>query len=403
MVTCTEHTLTGPTDIKITTLNVAALAPRAGGVRVPVESLEIRLQRPADESFTLDSVFPLALDPATGDSAVVKLNVVLRQNPEDFLLSIRAFGGGITWYTGSSPIRIAAGRVATAAALVVQYVGPGANAATIVIAPRDTTVIGGVPFPLRAVVYDSGGNSIKGVPVGYRPSDTAQATVAYPTPYIAIFTAKATVRDSVWVVAETPTHVKDSTRVHIVPPATALLKKSGDGQTSIVNAPLPAPFIVRVLDALNGGFKGDTVRWTVTAGGALSALFSVSDDTGYAVVTVTPTAPVPLTVQATVPGLLGSPVTFTATAIAGTISTVKIISSQTDDTIAKGTPLQYTAVARDALGGPVITTFGWTSTVPSVAIVDATTGLATALAGGFTRIIATAGGIADTARLYVLP
>ena len=241
------------------------------------------------------------------------------------------------------------------------------------------------------------------MPVGYRVSDTSGASVVYLTPYTALFTGKPALRDSVWVVAETPTHLKDSTQVHIVPPAAALLKKSGDLQASVINVPLPAPLIVRVLDALNGGFKGATVQWTVTAGSAtLTAPFSVSDDTGYAVMAVTPTAittPGGLAVQAVVGGLQGSPVTFTATAIAGTIQTVTVTPKV--DTIANGATLQYTAIAKDAVGNVVNTTFGWTSTVPSIAGVDPTAGLTTALTGDSTKIIATAGGVADTARLFV--
>jgi len=402
-VTCTETTVTGPERAAVARLNFSSLAAPVGGAPVRVDSLEIELQRAADGSVALDTVVGFSSAATTGDSAVVRLLVHLRQSPEDFLLSVRAFGGGMTWYTATASVRLSASSAAAPTALTVQYVGPGANAVRIAIAPTDTTVVGGIPFPLHASVYDAAGKPISGVPVGYRVSDTSGASVVYLTPYTALFTGKPALRDSVWVVAETPTHLKDSTQVHIVPPAAALLKKSGDLQASVINVPLPAPLIVRVLDALNGGFKGATVQWTVTAGSAtLTAPFSVSDDTGYAVMAVTPTAittPGGLAVQAVVGGLQGSPVTFTATAIAGTIQTVTVTPKV--DTIANGATLQYTAIAKDAVGNVVNTTFGWTSTAPSIATVTATTGQATALAGDSTRIIATAGGVADTAWLYV--
>ena len=298
VITCTERSLTGPHNLGVAALNLSAFAAPGGGV--PVESLEITLQRPGDKSTALDSVLPLALAATKGDSAVVKLNVLLRQSPEDFLLSVRAFGGGITWYSGSSPIRIAAGAAAAPAALVVQYVGPGANAGRVAMAPTDTTAVGGVPFALRAVVYDSGETTISGVPMGYRVSDTTLAGVTYSTPYSATFTGKPGVRDSVWVVAETPTHVKDSTQVHIVP--------------------------------------------TIPVG----------------VVTIAPKV----------------------------------------DTIENGSTVQYTAVATDVARNPLSTIFGWTSSDASVASVSGT-GLATAQAGDSTMIIASAGGVADTAWLYV--
>ncbi len=315
-ITCVERAVTGPQWPGAARLNFAGLAPAPGAAPVPVESLEIALQRSANQSVALDTTLAFRPDTARGDSAVVRLNVELRQSPEDFVVSVRAFGGGLTWYTAAGPVRLSAGISASPARLPVQYVGPGANAVTVVMAPADTTAVGGLAFPLHAVAYDAGGQPISGVPVGYRVSDTSRASVAYPTPYTALLTGKPTVRDSVWVVAETPTHVKDSTRVHIVPPAAALAKISGDGQTTLIDSLLPAPLIVRVLDLLNGGFKGDTVRWTVTMGSAtLKAPFSISDDTGYAVMTVTPIVIGPLSVQAAVPGLQGSPVTFTETAV----------------------------------------------------------------------------------------
>ena len=398
VITCVDQTLTGPHLQARAALNLSALAPQGGAAPVPFDSIEITLARAQDQSIALDTLLGFRGD-TSGDSAVVRLNVVLRQSPEAFLLSVRAFGGGITWYTASSSLQIAVGAQVAPATLLVQYIGPGANAARVTMGPVDTTAVGGITFPLRATVYDSGGKAITGVPVGYRVSDTTRASVAYPTAYAATLTGKATVRDSVWVVASTPTHLKDSTRVHIVPPATALIKKAGDVQTSILGAPLPVALAVQVLDALNGGFKGDTVHWSVTAGsGTLQAAVSVTDSTGLATMPVTPTALGALTVQAAVAGLAGSPVTFTETAIAGTIKTVTI--SPKIDTIANGTTVLYTAVAKDPLGNVVTTTFGWTSLGPTVATVSSA-GLAAALGGDSTKIIAAAGGVADTARLYV--
>ncbi len=281
----------------------------------------------------------------------------------------------------------------------MQYVGPGASAVRVQLDTAPRRIVGGTTVPLRANVYDAGGVVMTGVPIGYRLSDSTRGTILYPTPFTATLTASPAVRDSVWLVAETPTHLKDSARVQIVPPAASLAKISGDNQTGIIGAALKAPLVVRVLDALNGGFKGDTVRWNVTTANAtLSAAFSVSDDTGYATVSATPTALGTVTVQAAVTGLQGSPQTFTATATAGTVK--QVIISPKLDTIARGTTLQYTAVAKDSLGNVVSTPFNWTSTVPTIAKIDAS-GLAMALAGDSTKIIAAAGSGADTARLYV--
>ncbi len=381
-------------------LNFGAWATRAAGAPdVPVESLQVTLRRPADQSVALDSIFGFHPDTLKGDSAVVRLNVNLTQSTESFLLSVRAFGGGTTWYTASATVQVTAGTSASPATLPVQYVGPGASAVRVQLDTAPRRVVGGTTVPLRAYVYDASGSLMTGVPIGYRLSDSTRGTILYPTPFTATLTASPAVRDSVWLVAETPTHLKDSARVQIVPPAASLAKISGDNQTGIIGAALKAPLVVRVLDALNGGFKGDTVRWTVTTANAtLSAAFSVSDDTGYATVSATPTALGTVTIQAAVTGLQGSPQTFTATATAGTVK--QVIISPKLDTIARGTTLQYTAVAKDSLGNTVSTPFGWSSTNTTVATVNSS-GLATALAGDSAKIVAAAGSAADTARLYV--
>jgi plastocyanin len=145
--------------------------------------------------------------------------------------------------------------------------------------------------------------------------------VTYPTATTATLTAALSLRDSLWVVAETPTHLRDSTRVHLLPQPAQLVKVSGDGQSGVVRTALNA-LVVRVLDALGGGFKGDTVRWLVTPSSSalLSAPATVTDSTGYASMIVTPTGVGPLTIQAGAQPIGGaiaqSPATFTAQVLA---------------------------------------------------------------------------------------
>ncbi|HXQ28147.1 MAG TPA: Ig-like domain-containing protein [Gemmatimonadales bacterium] len=398
--TCVDRTLTGPHLLVRAGLNLAALAQPVGSglPPVPFDSLDIRFYG-ADSVLAYEKIIGFSPDTMKGDSVVVPLTVPLDQSPETFTLVVRAYGGGVTWYTGTSTIQLSEGPGNVASTLAVQYVGPGANAARVSMAPVDTTAVGGTPFALHATVYDSSGKAIAGVPVGYRVSDTTAASVSYPTPFTGNLTGKPTVRESLWVVATTPTKLKDSTFVHIVPPAVKIVKVAGDSQTSVINAALPVALGIRVVDALGGGFKGDTVKWAITAGvGTLPAGFSLSDSTGLATMPVTPTQAGGLSVQATVTGLTGSPITFTETGIAGSIKTVTI--SPKIDTLLNGLTLQYTAVAKDPVGNPVSTTFGWTVVNTTVASVT-NAGLATALAGDSTKVIATAGGISDTARLYV--
>ena len=94
---------------------------------------------------------------------------------------------------------------------------------------------------------------------------------------------------------------------------------SGDGQTDTVLATLPNPYRVIATDQNSNPVQGVSVHWAATAGGgAVSTPTSVTDINGIAVVTheFGSTAGAQ-SVQATVAGLIGSPVTFTSTALPG--------------------------------------------------------------------------------------
>lgn len=98
--------------------------------------------------------------------------------------------------------------------------------------------------------------------------------------------------------------------------ATAFQLVGGDGQEAVVSTALASPLAVRVVDDLGNPVANVTVAWAVESGnGALSAPSSVTDATGVAVIVWT-LGPLPgkQTVIASVSGLAGSPITFSAQA-----------------------------------------------------------------------------------------
>jgi len=359
VITCTERGLTGPhhPGRGSAAFDFSAWARSAtplGLPPVPIDSLEIVLQRASDGSVSLDKRYGFNPDTLKGDSLVV--NVDLSQSPETFTITIRMYGGGIDWYHFTGSVDVTAGAIARPS-ITGQYVGTGANATRVVIGPVDTTAVGGTAFPLRAQAYDAVGNAISGVPIGYRLSDATRGSVVYPTPYTATLTAARSLRDSVWVVAETPTHLKDSTRLHLIPQPAQLLKVAGDNQGGVIGGTLGAPLVVRLLDALGAGFKGDTVKWSVSGGGAtLSVPFTVTDDTGYALVRVIPTALGPVNVQATATpiggAITGSPASFLATVVTGP----SLILGYTTVTAGVGQVFQseYAQVGNVVTGNPLV-------------------------------------------------
>ena len=92
----------------------------------------------------------------------------------------------------------------------------------------------------------------------------------------------------------------------------------GDGQSATAGSELPDSVVVRTLDAAGRPVGGITVAWSVTGGGSVSAAATVSGPDGMTGVrrTLGPEAGAQATL-ATVDGVEGSPVTFTATAGVG--------------------------------------------------------------------------------------
>ncbi len=94
---------------------------------------------------------------------------------------------------------------------------------------------------------------------------------------------------------------------------------SGNDQTDTVLATLPNPYRVLATNQDGAPVPGVAVNWTVSAGGGgVSAPMSTTDVNGIAVITHTfgSTAGAQ-SVRAAVTGLIGSPVTFTSTALPG--------------------------------------------------------------------------------------
>lgn len=354
ILTCTDERVVGPRRPGAVALDLRSLtAPPAPGLPdIPIDSIRLTLRRPAAITAALDTVFRVRRDTVV-DALKLQLDVPLNDSPEDFLVEVYAYGANVLWYRLSTSVTLTAGSTATPPPFTAQYVGPGYNAKAVLVQPRDTSALGGAPFALHALVTDSSDAPIAGVPVGYRLGNATRGSVSV-TYLTATFTGADTVRDSVWLVAETPTHLRDSTRVHLRPPPTQIQSISGNGQSGTVGVPL-GPDSVRVLDKLGAAFPGDTVVWAVTVGGAsLSATKTATDSNGYAAVVPTPTAAGPLTVQASVAGLTGSPVSFTATAVSTAATNVARVSGDAQtDTVGKTLAAPFVVIVTNAGSNPV--------------------------------------------------
>jgi plastocyanin len=94
----------------------------------------------------------------------------------------------------------------------------------------------------------------------------------------------------------------------------ALSDAGGNNQTGAINTALPQPVRAKVADQFGNGLPDLTVGWSAT-GGTVSAPEVATDANGISAVNVTAGGTAgPITIVATAEGLLGSPLTFTATA-----------------------------------------------------------------------------------------
>lgn len=401
IATCTDRSPTGPGRHGAAAFNLAALTAAAPGAPpIPLDSARIVVRRASDLSVMKDITVALAGLDSTGDTAQVLVDVPLDQDNEAVTIAITVTGGGFTWYNGSTSATLSAGATVTPATLTLAYVGPGFDADSVRIQLAGRSFVGGFSNTVAAAVWVPGG-VLTGVPVGYRIANSAVATLGAGSLNTTTITGQVPVHDSTWIYAETPTHQRDSLRITIIPPAASLAAISGTGQTGAVGVPLAAPLVVRVLDMLGGPFKGQPVSWSVTTGLAtLSPPSAVTDDSGYASSTVTPTGAGALAVQASAAGLTGSPQLFALTVVGAGGAVASVTLDRGTDTIPRGDSLQYTATLKDANGTVIPGTVTWASTVPGVASVTGT-GLAMGQAGGLARIVAASGGFADTADLWI--
>jgi hypothetical protein len=124
--------------------------------------------------------------------------------------------------------------------------------------------------------------------------------------------------------ALTPTEIQaiydDAPTLNKCQPPASLILVSGDGQTAEAGSTLPSPLVVQVENAMGNPMPGVGVHWEVTGGdGSVSAPYTVTNAAGQAQVSWTlGSAAGPNSVTATV--LDVTPVTFTATAVLGSIS-----------------------------------------------------------------------------------
>jgi uncharacterized protein YjdB len=356
----------------------AADAPSALGLAV--DSARVRVVRPSDASGPLID----AMVSYTSDTASLGWLLELIADEESMQVDIEIWDDGARVYAGDDVTLVRDAGVATAlvAPVMMAYVGP-AIADTVILTPdslefdalNDTEGLSGE-------VRDRHGMLVA-MAITWSSDDETVATVDAATGVVtAVGNGETAVRGSAGG-ATGSVSVSVSQRMHavtIAPAEAALLSIGATQQFAAVaedrlgSEVLRATITWTTSDQAIASVDGATGLVTAVSGGSATITATSGDVDGTATVTVSPVADV---------------ASVTVSPASGTLNAI-------------GATQQFTATARDA-GGNVLAgiPFTWASGAPSVADVDASTGLAAAVAHGETTIAATANGVTGTATLMV--
>jgi hypothetical protein len=136
---------------------------------------------------------------------------------------------------------------------------------------------------------------------------------------------------------------------------TKIALQSGNNQSAITGQDLPNPLAVKVTDANNNPVENVSVSWTANGGGSVSSPTSATNAQGIAQITRTlGVTPGTYTTTADVPGLTGTPITFTSTATVGPAAKI-VVTTEPGSTAANGAALspQPVVQVQDVAGNNV--------------------------------------------------
>jgi len=291
-----------------------ALAPafQDGAAIVPIDEVRVVLRRPADGSVALDTTVNVVVGSQEID---LLLSLPISGFEETFLLTIECFTPDGTLAFQAGPLEVTAtastGDGIVAEEVPIDYVGPGSQAVAVQVLTQEASVKFGEIVSLLAEATDADGAVVPDAPIGWRSLNASRATV--PERQVGEVRGESE-RGAAQIVAELVNGAEDTVVVLVEPVPSAISIVSGNTQTAQVGSALAAPLVVRV-DAVDGPMAGAPVLFSTGDGGTLVPDSADSDTTGL-VQTRWTLGPNPGTqsATATVPGVTGAQVTFTANA-----------------------------------------------------------------------------------------
>jgi hypothetical protein len=366
--------------------------PRSALGRVDFERVHIVLRRD-NGAIALDTsvVFP-----SDADSLALVLNVplpvLMRETGEPLTLNLGYVNaaGDTVFRGGPIPLTLSpfsGGPPPPPVQVPVQYTGPGANAARVVIAPRAYSGLSGDRVTFSAAAQSATGATIPGTPVVFRSDNPAVVVVEND----ATGAVRLVGRGSAHIIAQLLSGQEDAADVSVTLPASKLTLVSGGGQSGNTGAELTQRIVARVTASDDVPVAGVSVAVDVTGNGTATPANVVSANDGtVSVAWKLGAAPGAQTLRFSAPGI--TPLSVTATAVAVVVPTQLNITTQPSAQLSGATMTPAVVVqARDASGALAPS---FTGTVTAAIA----TGPAGAALGGTSTATAT-GGVATFASL----
>jgi len=222
-----------------------------------------------------------------------------------------------------------------------------------------TTLVAGNPANLTVTIEDTFGNTATGaadtISITSNIAGSPIGAVVGPTNGVATSTFSGQLAGSYIITASSGTLTAATANISVsAGPAVVLGYVSGDGQSGLKNAQLPAALVVKATDVFGNAVSGVIATFASTiGGGSVGTINATSGTNGQASSTATLGSVAGLNnFTATSGSLTGSPITFAATAtIAPPAAIVQITTASSPATVA--TTQTLTVEVRDA-GGNVI-------------------------------------------------
>ncbi len=199
------------------------------------DQLRIIIERDSSGTFVFLKDTVLAIDPVTGEASG-NIAVVLLENVQEFRIRLEAFraSDGVILFQGESVVSISAGAAADdgtqTISIPIRYAG--LRGTRVAIAPRDTAVLAGSTFQLRATVFDTLDRPIE-VPLTFNlvnPRDSVRLKLVRATGAAEAVSAGS---EPVVVFVRTGDSLTDTTRVFVVGETDPVALRLGIGSATV--------------------------------------------------------------------------------------------------------------------------------------------------------------------------